>query len=252
MSWRLRLSNWLSKGALSRNQQQAELAKAKLKQNELTIDKLNEEIQQSHVEIEQLVAQLQIHRGFQVELGETQKKLREAISESEDCRQQLPATLKQLALVKSKLKQAQQNLSKSQNWLEQLNNTVRIADIQKRLPKQDFDTLWGFGVSSPEIGTSTAGGSVLIKGWVLGRKSPVSQINVIYQQQTIVETPVNLSRPEVTDRYPEIPKANKSGFEVAISVTGMPAEAELELQAVLNDQTVVPLCAIFLKRETVD
>ena len=182
MSWRLRLSNWLSKGALSRNQQQAELAKAKLKQNELTIEKLNAEIQQNRIEIEQLVAQLQISRGFQVELGETQLKLREAIAESEDCRQKLPATLKQLARVKSQLKQAQTNLSKSENWLEQLKNTIKVVDIQKRLPKQEFDTLWGFGVNSPEVNSLTVGGSVLIKGWVLGRKSPVSQITIIYQQ----------------------------------------------------------------------
>lgn len=249
MSWRLRLSNWLSKGALSRNQQQAELAKAKLKQNELTIEKLKAEIQRNRVEIEQLGAQLQISRGFQVELGETQLKLREAIAESEDCRKQLPATLKQLAIVKSQLKQAQKNLSKSQDWLEQLKNTIRVVDIQKRLPKQEFDTLWGFGVNSPEVNSVTVGGSVQIKGWALGRRSPVSQIQIIYQQQTMLEIPVNLSRPEVTDRYPEIPKADKSGFEVAISIVDMPLEAELELQALLADQTAVPLCAIVLKKE---
>ena len=250
MSWRSKVSDWLSEGALSKNQQQAELAKAKLKQYELTIDKLNAEKKQDRVEIEQLNAQLQIYRGFQVELGETQKKLSKAIAASEDYRTKLPATEKELDRVKRQLQQVQKSLSRSPNWQERLNSKVRVVDIQKRLPKQEFDALWGFGVSSPEVNSLTIAGSVVIKGWVLGRKSPVSQLRIIYQQETLIEIPVNLSRPEVTDRYPEIPKADKSGFEVAISVTDMPSEVELELQAVFQDQTTIPLCAIFFKAET--
>ncbi|ELS00398.1 hypothetical protein Xen7305DRAFT_00000990 [Xenococcus sp. PCC 7305] len=249
MSWRLKLSNWLSDGALSRSQKQAELAKAKLKQQELTLEKLHGEIKQERIKVEQLVAQLQISQGFQVELGETQQQLRKAISESEDCRQKLPAAQKQLARLKKQLQKAEKNLSKSQDWLEQLQSPIRVAEIQKRLPKQEFDTLWGFGVNSPEVDTKIDSGSVLIKGWALGRRSPVAQIQISYKEHAIVGTPVNLSRPEVTNKYPEIPKANKSGFEMALSLVGMPSEVELELQAILKDETVLPLCAIFLKRE---
>ena len=248
MSWRLKLSNWLSEGALYRYQRQAELAKSTLKQYESTIEELNAQLKQNRIEIEQLAAQLQISQGLQVELGETQLKLREAIAESEDCRKKLPETQKQLAQLKSQLQQTQQDLSQSQNWLEQLKNPIQVVDIQKRLPKQDFDSLWGFGVNSPDVNTIAVAGSVLIKGWALGRKSPVTHIRISYQQQTIIETPANLSRPEITNRYPEIPKADKSGFEVAISVVGMPSEAELEIQAILQDETVLPLCAIFLKK----
>ena len=251
MSWRLTISNWLSRGALYRYQRQAESAKATLKQHESTIEQLNAQLKKNRVEIEQLIAQLQISLGFQVELGETQLKLRQAIAESEDCRQQLPATKKKLAQLKKQFQQAQQQLSKSHNWLEQLKNPIRIVDIQKRLPKQEFDSLWGFGVNSPDVNTTTVAGSLLIKGWALGRKSPVTHIRICYQQKTIVETPANLSRPEITNRYPEIPRADKSGFEVAISVVAIPSEAELELQAILKDETVLPICAIFLNRETV-
>ena len=249
MSWRLKLSNWLSNGALLRNQKQAELAKAKLKQQELTIENLNAQVKQGRIEVEQLVAQLQISQGFQVELGETQLRLREAIAASENCRKQLPIVQKQVAQLKNRLQQSQKNLSKSQNWLEQLNNKIKVVDIQKRLPKDKFDCLWGFGVNSPEVGAISIAGSVLIKGWALGRKSPVTHIRIDYQQKTIVETLVNLSRPQVTNRYPEIPKANKSGFEAAISVVTMPAEVELELKAVFQDKTILPICAILLKKE---
>ena len=248
MSWRLKLSNWLSKGALYRYQRQAELAKATLKENESTIENLNAQLKQDRIEIEQLNAQLQISQGFQVELGETQLKLRTAIAESEDCRQKLPAAEKESAQLKSQLQQAQQELSKSQNWLEQLKNPIRIVDIQKRLPKEDFESLWGFGVNRPDVNTITVAGAVNIQGWALGRKSPVTHIRISYQKQTIIETPANLSRPEITNRYPEIPKADKSGFEVAISVVGIPSEAELELQAILQDETVLPICAIFLEK----
>ena len=250
MSWRLALSNWLSKGALSKHQRQAELAKATLKQHESTIEKLNAQHKQDRIDIEQLTAQLQISQGFQVELGETQLKLREALAESEDCRTKLPAIKKELAQVKNQFQQTQQELSQSQNWLQQLTNPVRVVDIQKRLPKQEFDSLWGFGVNSPDLETTTVAGAITIKGWALGRKSPVTQIRICYQQQTIIETPVNLSRPEVTNRYPEIPRADKSGFEVAVSVLGIPPTAELELQAILKDETVLPICAILLEKES--
>ena len=248
MSWQLKLSNWLSKGALYRYQRQVELAEASLKQQESTIEKLNAQLKQERIEIEQLVAQLQISRGFQVELGETQLKLREAITESEDCRKKLPAAEKELAQLKSEFQQAQQELSKSQNWLEQLKDPIRIVDIQKRLPKEDFDSLWGFGVNRPDVNTIAVAGAINIQGWALGRKSPVTHIRISYQQQTIIDTPVNLSRPAITNKYPEIPKADKSGFEVAISVVRMPSEAELELQAILQDETILPICAIFLKK----
>lgn len=247
MSWRLKLSNWLSDEALSKYQRQEELHKTKLKQHELTIEQLKEQIKQDRIEIEQLTAQLQISRGFQAELGETQIKLREAITESEDCRKKLPAAEKKLAELKRQLQVAQKNLSESQNWLEKLKKPIQVIDIQKRLPKEEFNSLWGFGVNSPNLNTVIATGSVFIKGWALGRKSPVTQIRICYQQQTITETPVNLSRPEVTNKYPEIPKADKSGFEVAIALIGMPPEVELDIQAILKDETVLPLCAISLK-----
>ena len=252
MSWRLKVSNWLSEGALSKQQRQTELAKATVKQQELTIENLNAQVTQKQTEIEQLIAQLQISRGFQVELGEAQLKLRQAISESEDCRKQLPIVQKKVARLKKQLKQPEQDLSQSQDWSEQLKNPVRIVDIQKRLPKQEFDTLWGFGVNSPDVNTEVVAGSVLIKGWALGRRSPVTGIKISYEEQTIVETPANLSRPEITNKYPEIPKANKSGFEVAISVVTIPPKAELLLEAILQDETVLPLCAILLEQEIED
>ena len=248
MSWRLKVSNWLSEGALSKQQRQTELAKATLKQQESTIENLNAQVEQKQTEIEQLIAQLQISRGFQVELGEAQLKLHQAIAESEDCRKKLPVVQKKVARLKKQLQQAERDLSQSQDWLEQLKNPVRIVDIQKRLPKQEFDTLWGFGVNSPDVNTEVIAGSVLIKGWALGRRSSVTGIKISYEQQTIVETPANLSRPEITNKYPEIPKANKSGFEVAISVVAIPAKAELLLEAILQDETVLPLCAILLEQ----
>ena len=248
MSWRLKLSNWLSKGSLFRYQRQAELAKAAVTQHELTIEKLNAQLKQKQTEIKQLDAQLKIGQGFQIELGETQIKLRKAIAESEDCRKKLPEVQKQLVQLKGQLQQTQQDLSQSQDWLQQLNNTIQVVDIQKRLPKQEFDKLWGFGVTSPNLNDLAVAGSVLIKGWILGRRSTITHIRVSYQQQTIIETPVNLARPEITNKYPEIPQAYRSGFETAISVVGIPSTAELLLEAILQDEPALPICAISLVR----
>ena len=248
MNWRLKLSNWLSGGALDKYQRQAEIAQAKLKQHEIRIDSLSAQLQQSQTDIERFQAQLQIKEGFQIELGETQIKLQSAIAKAERCQQELRIAKEKLNTVETKHQQTETELSESKNWLKQIQLPIEVAAIKKLLPKQEFDTLWGFGIGSPKVNSIVSGGSIAIKGWVLGRKSPVSKIQITFQQQTILDVSIDQTRPAITQQYPDIPGAGNSGFECSVAVAGMPLEAELAIEAVLENQTVIPLCAICLKQ----
>ena len=250
MNWRLKLSNWLSGGAIRRYQRQEELAQAKLKQQESVIDRLKAELQQSQTDIERFQAQLKISEGFQIELGENQIKLQSAKAQAERCQQELRITTEKLEAAEAKQQQIETELSQSKDWLKQIKSSIEVVEVKKLLPKEEFDALWGFGLGSPKADTVLSGGSIAIKGWVLGRRSNVKKVQITFQQQPILEAAIGLSRPAVTQQYPDIPGAGSSGFECYLAVAGMPSEAELAIVVTLEDNSVIPLCAICLQKES--
>ena len=247
----LKLANWLSEGDLDKYKkkaEQAQQAEAKLQTAKSELENLRNDLEKSQKETAQAKALLQINQGFQLELGETQLKLQKTDAEANRYKKTLFEQQKQLNLLQSQFKQAQQALARSQNWIQQTKTPIKIVDIQKTLPKHNFDTLWGFGIITPKVESMATAGSIMVKGWVLGKQSPAKILRVIYQTENLLETPVKYPRPIVVQQYPDIPKANKSGFEFSVAVAGL-SSAELNLEAVLEDQSVVPLCAIVLESQ---
>lgn len=241
MSWRFKLANWLSGGLLSKYQKESESSKSKLLQEQINVDNLKKQLQYTQKEAEQAKAQLLIAKGFQQELGEAQLKVR-----------QLSYRLFQYQEHFKQLKQKEQEPSSaiqvsSTDWYQQLQQTVEVVEI-KRLPPQDFDSLWGFSIASPQAEVKIEGGSTILQGWVLGKKALATAIRINYQGETLVETPVNLPSPHVTQYYPDITAAGNCGFETSLSVVGMPESAKLEIQAVLENEDTVNLSTITLKR----
>ena len=125
---------------------------------------------------------------------------------------------------------------------------VEVVEIKKLIPKEEFETLWGFGLGTPKSGATLSGGSIIIKGWVLGRKSPVNKVQITYEGKTVSEFKTGLARPAIMQQYPDIPTAGISGFESIFSIVGMEPETELTLNVILEDESVISLCAISLKK----
>ena len=248
MNWRLRLSNWLSQGALEKCQRREEIAEAKLKQQEIKVERLTAELKQHQTDIKRFQAQLQISEGFKVELGETKINLQACQEEAKICQNQLTQVKQQLETSENKRQQIEAELFESKNWLKQIRQPIEVVDVKKLLPKQEFDTLWGFGLSSPAANNIINSGSLIIKGWVLGKKLTVKAVRVTFQQQVVVEADTGLVNSAITQRYPDIVGAGKSGFRAAVSLVGMPSEIELVVEAILEDDKTIPLCAICLKR----
>lgn len=244
-----KISNLLSGGALEKYRQQAELAKAQLKKNESELDELRTKTQRLQTEHDRLQAQVQIGQGFQAELGQTQLKLQKKQEELIHCQKQFFAVKSQLQKLETELATVKDKLVGHQDWLEQLQAKVEVVAIEKRLPKTEFDTLWGFGIATPKAQTVVVGGSLLIKGWVLGKRAKVNTVAIIYEGNTLFTIEVDQPRPPIAQQYPDIPKARDSGFETSLSIVAMPSEATLELKAMLEDDTSVAICAILLKRE---
>ena len=242
-----KLANWLSEGDLARYQQQAQLAstvQAQLKKKESELNDLKRDFQEVQKELARSQAQLQINQGFQQELGETQLKLGQCDREAQRYKKELFEQTKSLNLLQTQLTQAQKTVARSQNWVEQIVTSIQVLDIKKTLPKSDFDTLWGFGIISPNIKSTSIAGAIFVQGWAIGKQAKAVTIRVIYDTEKILEVPIKLRRPQIAEQYPDIPSANKSGFEFPLSVAGISDVAEFNLEAVLEDRTVVPLCAI--------
>ena len=251
MSWRLKLSNQLSGGALDKFKEQARLAKAKLQQIESETENSRTNIQKIEKELAQAKAQLQINQGFQIELGETQMQLQKVKANLSDCQKRLIVSEQQLKQSQSKLRKTTKELANSQNWLQQIQTPIEVVDVVKTLPKQDFDTLWGFGIGVPKVNDRATAGAIIVKGWVLGKKAKATAVRVVYNDQSILEIPVNQPRPAIVQQYPDIANAAESGFESSLAVTGLPPEAKLQLFALLDDDSIIPLCAIALKSQVV-
>ena len=248
----LKLANWLSEGDLEKYKRQAEQVQKEqtdLQRMKSEIERLKANLEQTEKELTQAQAQLQINQGFQIELGETQLKLQNLERNAQRYKKDLFEQQKQSKLVSSQLQQAQSALAKSQNWSESIKASVKVADIQKTLSKSEFDTLWGFGIITPKVDFQITTGALSVKGWVLGKKAVAKVLRVSNQGRIILETQVNHSRPSVMQRYPDINTAKDCGFEFAIAVVGIGETAQLNLEAVLADQTVIPLCDLILQTE---
>jgi outer membrane murein-binding lipoprotein Lpp len=251
----LKLANWLSKGDLDKYKQQAQQAQqnqAQLAKIESELERVRNAYQATQKELAQAKAQLQINQGFQIELGETQLKLKKMEAEATRYKKELFEQTKELSLSRSQLRQVQQTLAKSQNWTQQIKTPIQVTDISKTLAKQNFDTLWGFGIITPKVNSTTTTGAILVKGWVLGKKAEAQTLRVIYQTELLLETPVQDPRPMVMQQYPDISTAKNSGFEFSLAVAGISTPTQLNLEAVLVDQTIVPLCALTLTSQSME
>lgn len=232
------------------NQSEAELFRMQSK-----LDKLSDNLRISQKELAQARAQLQINQGFQIELGETQLKLQQTEAELQSLKHEMFEQQKQFNAAKLELQQTKQSLTQlteSQDWFNQIKTPIEIAEIKKTLPKQEFETLWGFGIISPTAKSTITTGAILVKGWVLGKKTQAQSVIVKHEGKSILETPANLRRPIVIQQYPDIPNAGSSGFEFSLAVAGITDELELSLEALLSDETTVPLCNFLLKPQTIE
>jgi hypothetical protein len=92
------------------------------------------------------------------------------------------------------------------------------------------------------------GRKVQIVGWVLGEAEPATEVEVVADGTVAGRTPVAVERPDVVEHYPDIAEAATCGFELEL-VAGGRGESQLEVFAVLKDDSREPLGRILVKAE---
>jgi glycosyltransferase involved in cell wall biosynthesis/peptidoglycan/xylan/chitin deacetylase (PgdA/CDA1 family)/SAM-dependent methyltransferase len=93
-------------------------------------------------------------------------------------------------------------------------------------------------------GAQVGNQSVDLVGWVLGRQHPAVAVEVVHEGVVLRRAALNFSRPDVAAAFPHVPSADRSGFQTTVSLPTIKPDLELLVQAVLQDQSRVPLGVI--------
>jgi len=103
---------------------------------------------------------------------------------------------------------------------------LKVENLTSALPAPE---LWGsFKVKGVE------GNRLELIGWVLGRQTEVTRIEIVAGGRVVATARPEKPRPEVAEQMPERPTAATCGFEIMMEGRGK-GESVLELRAVLED-----------------
>jgi hypothetical protein len=85
-------------------------------------------------------------------------------------------------------------------------------------------------------------GALEIRGWVFGRRSPIREVEIVHRGDLLRTVPVDIPRPDVPKAHRKAPEV--CGFWTLISVLGLQHEFDVEVRAVREDGTTIPIATI--------
>jgi hypothetical protein len=100
------------------------------------------------------------------------------------------------------------------------------------------------GRINPQVGDD--GASLTIVGWVLGRESRATEVELVSGSQVVGQTAVNESRPDVAKAFSDASDATSSGFRLTVAPEGE-GESELLVQVALESGAKVPIGSVRVK-----
>ena len=111
------------------------------------------------------------------------------------------------------------------------------------------EDLWGFHVDAPAAGLESAAYAFDVRGWVLGRRAPVTSVELKDGPRLLWRTPTAIARPELAETYPDAPGTERAGFFTVVNSLNVGREFEILLRARLEDRTRVPIATLRGTRE---
>lgn len=110
-------------------------------------------------------------------------------------------------------------------------------------PAQPSSLLYGFCIDNPASGDQLTGYETRIRGWALGRRSRVTTVQLLDPslRRVFRESPLNEPRPDVAAHHPHANHPGESGFQVPFSLLNLQPQSSVEVIAVLQEGSRVPL-----------
>ncbi|MCF3591006.1 tetratricopeptide repeat protein [Planktothrix agardhii 1029] len=128
---------------------------------------------------------------------------------------------------------------KNNQWSETSSYTITATIIS--CSQNDPEALWGFNVEQAKQVNTSSTVELMLKGWVLGKKSKVEVIEIIYNHVIVKQVFVNFPRIDVAQAYSHLPDAKMSGFETIVDIGELVEQGELLIQAVCSNKSCIPL-----------
>jgi hypothetical protein len=119
--------------------------------------------------------------------------------------------------------------------------SIEIVDVIKA--DLDVGKLQGRNIEVPKTGSRIDGDTIFVVGWVLGRSSPATTVEIVHDGTVLQSAPIDVRRPDVAAAFPDESKAERSGFRTTLAVPNGD-ESELLVRAVLQGEDLVPLGVI--------
>jgi hypothetical protein len=109
---------------------------------------------------------------------------------------------------------------------------VRVLEIASvRVSDSSYDELIGFNIDSPASGETLDYFWLPLAGWCLPSVDRPVHIVVTHAGVPVQALPVNGSRPDLAEVFPQVVHANRCGFSAAVSVARLPEQFELAVAA---------------------
>ena len=86
-----------------------------------------------------------------------------------------------------------------------------------------------------------------IKGWVIGKPSPVSEVQFVCEDRVIKQSFVNQLRSDSAQNFPQVTDAENSGFIATVKINSSSCFTELLLYAILDNNARIPLATLHLQ-----
>ena len=108
------------------------------------------------------------------------------------------------------------------------------------------ERLRGYYLEYPTSGSVAEAAALEVRGWVLGRQLSVVAVEICVGGRVIRRVPVDVRRDDVALAYPEAHDAQVTGFHTTLRM-GPGKGHQLDVQAVLADQSRIPIAILHLR-----
>jgi hypothetical protein len=127
---------------------------------------------------------------------------------------------------------------------------MAVVEIQRvQVAAANNERLRAFSLDAPRGETTSDVYDIEIHGWVLGAQVPAVAVEVHAEGTVLRRAPLDQQRPDVAREYPDAGEAAMSGFRLWVGLIGLEPGVDLQVRAVLADETRVRLGGIKLSHQ---
>ncbi len=125
--------------------------------------------------------------------------------------------------------------------------------IHVAIQERSCEKLLAHAIKVPVNGLNDTGTSLYIRGWVLGRECELTAVKCRLRREqkpscVTLDMPL-MPRADVAKAYPQVPRAEMSGFDTIIDLLGLPQHFVVELAAAFSDGTDEVFATIAVERK---